>query len=163
MTKAELLIWLQVEHQKWQALLDQIGPTRMEEPGVNGDWSLKDMVAHLTGWNHRLVDRFEAAQRGEPEPAPAWSPELKSDDEVNAWMYESYHGRTLEQVLDETNQLFQRLVAVIEALPEPVRIEPENHMVWVGDKRFSASEFFDHYRDEHEADVRAWMARQEKP
>ncbi len=50
MKKSELLNWLQEEYQQWEALLDQIGPTRMDQPGVNGDWSMKDIVAHLTGW-----------------------------------------------------------------------------------------------------------------
>ena len=51
MNKSELLNWLQEEYQQWEALLDQIRPERMEQPGVNGDWSMKDIVAHLTGWN----------------------------------------------------------------------------------------------------------------
>jgi hypothetical protein len=70
MNKTELIGELQKGYQKWQALLDQIGPVRMDQPGVNGDWSMKDIVAHLTGWNHWLVARFQAAQRGEPESPP---------------------------------------------------------------------------------------------
>ena len=68
MKKSELLNWLQAEYRQWETFLDQIGPTRMDQPGVNGDWSMKDIVAHLTGWNRRLVDRLQAAQRREPEP-----------------------------------------------------------------------------------------------
>src|SRR6266498_2737739 len=40
-TKSELLKWLQEEYRQWEALLDQIGPARMDQPGVNGDWSMK--------------------------------------------------------------------------------------------------------------------------
>lgn len=50
MKKAELLHWLWEENQQWEAFLDQIGPTRMDQPGVTGHWSIKDIVAHLTGW-----------------------------------------------------------------------------------------------------------------
>ena len=49
MNKSELLNELQKEYGQWQALLDQIGPARMNQPGVTGDWSIKDIVAHLTG------------------------------------------------------------------------------------------------------------------
>jgi hypothetical protein len=35
-------------------------------------------------------------------------------------------------------------------------------LVWLGDERFHASQFFDHFRDEHEPDVRTWLARVEK-
>ena len=72
MTKAELLKWLQDEYRQWEALLDQIGPARMDQPGVNGHWSMKDIAAHLTGWQRRVVANLQAAQRGEPEPPPPW-------------------------------------------------------------------------------------------
>jgi hypothetical protein len=163
--KSELLSSLQDEYQKWEALLDQIGPTRMEQPGVNGDWSMKDMVAHLTGWNRWLVARLEAAQRSEPEPLPPWPAHLQTEDEINAWIYESYRRRSLRQVLDESRHVFQQLLADIEGLPDKVRIEyiePMYRLVWVGDERFEVSEFFDHFHDDHEPDVRAWLARQGK-
>ena len=65
MDKPDLRNWLQEEYGQWEALLDQIGPARMDQPGVNGDWSMKDIAAHLTGWNRWLVARFQAAQRNE--------------------------------------------------------------------------------------------------
>jgi hypothetical protein len=70
--KPELLHWLQEECRQWEALLEQIGPERMEQPGVNGQWSLKDLVAHLKGWQPRLIAHIQAAQRNEPEPPPPW-------------------------------------------------------------------------------------------
>ena len=165
MKKSELLNWLQEEYQQWEAFLDQIGPARMDQPGVNRDWSIKDIVAHLTGWNRRLVDRLLAAGRSEPEPLPHWPAHLQTEDEINAWIYESNHGRSVRAVLDESHQVFQQLLAVIEGLPDEVRIEriePAYHLVWVDDKRFLPGEFFDHFHDDHEPDIRAWFAREEK-
>ena len=162
MEKSELLNWLQEEYQQWEALLDQIGPTRMDQPGVNGDWSIKDLVAHLTGWQPRLIAGIQAAQHREPEPPPPWPAHLQTEDEVNAWIYESNRKRSVREVLDESHQMFQQLIAVIEGLPDDVRIEPEWRLVYLGDKRFPPGEFFAHFRDDHEPDVRAWLARVEK-
>lgn len=164
MKKPELLNWLQEEYRQWEAFLDQIGPGRMEQAGVAGDWSIKDIVAHLTGWNRRLVDRLQAAGRAEPEPPPLWPAHLETEDEINAWIHESNRGRSMGEVLDETREVLQQLLAVIESLPEDVRIEhiePKFHLVWVGDERFLAGEFFDHFHDDHEPDIRAWLARME--
>jgi hypothetical protein len=164
MKKSELLNWLQEEYEQWEAFLDQIGPARMDQPGVNGDWSMKDIVAHLTGWNRRLVDRLQAAQRGEPEPPPHWPAHLEVEDDINAWLYESNRGRSVRTVLDETHQVFQQLLAVIEGFPDDVRvehIEPEFYLLWVGDERFLTGEFFNHFHDDHEPDIRAWLAREE--
>ena len=165
MKKSELLNWLRDKYREWEILLDEIGPARMEQPGLNGDWSMKDMIAHLTGWNRWLVDRLQAAGRGEPEPPPHWPAHLQTDDEINAWIYESNRGRSLREVLDETHQSVQQLLAVIEGLPDDVRIqkiEPTFYLVWLGDQRFPAGEFFDHFHVDHEPDVRAWLARGEK-
>lgn len=54
MNKTELLSWLEEEYREREALLDQIGHARMEQPGVNGDRSMKDVIAHLTGWVTRV-------------------------------------------------------------------------------------------------------------
>jgi hypothetical protein len=40
MKKSELLKMLQEEYHQWEALLDQIGPARMDQPGVTGHWSI---------------------------------------------------------------------------------------------------------------------------
>lgn len=164
MKKPGLLIWLQKETQDWEAFLDQIDPARMEQPGVNGDWSMKDLVAHLTGWNRWLVDRLQAAGRGEPEPPPPWPAHLHTEDEINAWIYATSRNRSVHAVLDESHQVLQQLLAVIDGLPDDVRIEriePAYNLVWVNDKRFEAGEFFNHFHDDHEPDVRLWLARVE--
>jgi len=162
MNKSELLDWLQEEYQQWEAFLDQIGETRLDQGGVAGYWSIKDIVAHLTDWNRWLVARLQAAQRSEPEPPPLWPAHLQTDDEINAWIYESNHGRSVREVLEETHHVFQQLLAVIEGLPDDILIEPAYHILRLGDQRFSASEFFDHFHDDHEQEVRAWLARVEK-
>lgn len=169
MKKSELLNSLQEEYQQWGTFIDQVGPARMDQPGVNGDWSMKDIVVHLMGWNRWLVARLQAAQRGEPEPPSPWPAHLQTDDEINAWIYESNHGRSFREVLEETQQVHQQLMAVMEDLPEDTRIESVHRqgrdylIVWLDDKRFPVGEFFDHFHDDHEPDVRAWLARVENP
>ena len=168
MNKSELLNELQKEYQQWKALLDQIGPARMEQPGVISEWSMKDIIAHLAGWQPRVNAHIQAAQRGESEPPPPWPAHLQTDDEINAWIYESNRGRSVGEVLDQAHQVFQQLLAVVEGLPEDVRTEQVHqeariyHLVWLDGQRFQPGEFFDHFHDDHEPDIRAWLARVEK-
>jgi hypothetical protein len=100
-----------------------------------------------------------------PEPPPPWPAHLQTEDEINAWIYESNRRRSVREVLDVTHQVFRQLLAVIEDLPDDVhieRIEPAYYLVWVDEKRFPVGEFFDHFYEDHEPDVRAWLARIEK-
>ncbi len=162
MQKAELLDGLQEEYRQWEALLDQIGPARMDQPGVAGPWSIKDIVAHLTGWRRRTVARLQAAQRGEPEPLPPWPAHLQTDDEINAWIYESNRERSVREVLDDSHQVFQELVAAIAGLPDEVLTDPGRHLPWMDGASVSAAAFFGHFHEEHEPDMRAWLARHDR-
>jgi hypothetical protein len=162
MKKSELLNGLHEEYQKWKALLDQIGPARMDLPGVTGHWSIKDIVAHLTGWRRRTVARLQAAQRGEPEPPPPWPANLQTDDEINAWIYETNHERSVGDVLDESHQVFQQLVTAVEGLPDKVLTDVQHYLPWLEGNPFSAAGIFSHFHDEHEPDMRAWLARVEE-
>ena len=161
MNKSELLNGLQEEYQQWKALLDQIDPARMDQPGVTGHWSIKDIVAHLTGWRRRTVARLQAAQRREPEPPPPWPAHLQTDDEINAWIYETNHERPVREVLDESHQVFQRLLAAMEGLPDEVIMDPGRHLPWLEGHPLSAGQFFAHFHEEHEPDMRAWLAQME--
>ena len=83
MDKSELQNWLHKSYEEWEAFLDQVGTARMDEPGVAGHWSIKDIIVHLTGWDQYVVARLQAARRGEPEPPPPWPADLQNDDEQN--------------------------------------------------------------------------------
>ena len=54
MEKSEFLNGLQEEYHQWEALLSQFDPAYMDESGVTGHWSIKDIVAHLTGGVEQL-------------------------------------------------------------------------------------------------------------
>src|SRR6202521_5973988 len=102
LSKTQLLTELRTEQAAWEALLAEIGQAHMTQPEVAGGWSIKDIVAHLTGWSRRSGLRFQALLRHEPDFAPPWPPDLREDDEINAWMYEANRNRPLADVLSES-------------------------------------------------------------
>ena len=161
MNKTELLSGLQEEYQNWQALLREIGPARMDQPVVAGHWSLKDIVAHLTGWRRRTVARLQAVQRDQPEPPPPWPAHLQTDDEINNWIYQSRQDHSVSEVLDESHQVFQQLLAALEGIPEEV-LADVSRFPWLEGQPLTAATFFAHFHEEHEPDMRAWLARVEK-
>ncbi len=90
LSKTQLLTELRTEQAAWEALLDEIGEAHMTQPEVAGGWSIKDIVAHLTGWRRRTVNRFRAALDPSTDMIALWPAELHEDDEVdeiNAWIY----------------------------------------------------------------------------
>ena len=159
MRRAELLAQLNSEQDGFESLLGEIGEDRMEQPGVAGLWSIKDIVAHITAWRRRTVGRLEAAAKGEPEPTPPWPAELHEDDEINAWFHERDRNKSLREVLSESRDVFNRLSAAIEKLPEDALDDP-GRFPWMEGTPFTGAAFFSHFHDEHEADMRAWLSGQ---
>jgi len=168
MNKSELLNWLQEEHQQWDALLERIGPIHMDQVGVNGQWSFKDLITHLIPDGLRSIASLQALQRNEPEPPPPWPVHLQNDDEINAWIYQTNRERSVSQILDESHQMFQQLFTVVKELPDDVKIETVHqreriyYFLHLGNQRIQPGYFFDHFHDDHEQDVRIWLTRIEK-
>jgi hypothetical protein len=156
MSKTQLLSELQDEQAAWEAMLSAIDDAHMTEPGVAGEWSIKDIVVHLTGWRQRTVSRFQAAQQHQPEPAPPWPPHLRTDDEINAWMVASNRDRPLSAILQEDRAVFQQLVDTLSAFPEAELVDP-HRFEWLEGEPLSGAAFFAHFYEEHEPDIRAWL------
>ncbi len=155
-SKAQLLTDLHEEQANWEALLGDIGEEHMTQPGVAGEWSIKDIVAHLTGWRRRTVERFQAALRHKPSPPPPWPPHLQTDDEINAWIYAANRDRSLSDVLQESRTVFQQLVDTLSAFPEAELLDPKR-FAWLEGEQWNGAAFFAHFHEEHETDMRAWL------
>ncbi len=124
-----------------------------------GDWTFKDLTAHLAAWRDYRIPMVEAAGRGSPMPAPPWPADLAEDDydAINAWFQERDAGRTLDDVLDDYDSSFERLAVAVEALPESVAHDP-NGLPWLGGEAAIDADFTEHLHAEHVPAVRAWLA-----
>jgi hypothetical protein len=159
MRRPELLSELDTEQKAWEGLLAEIGEDRMDEPGVQGEWSIKDIVAHLTAWRRRTVGRVEAVVGGTPEPKPQWPADLQVDDDINAWFHARDRDKSVRTVLDESRRVFQQLTGAIEKLPEDALDDPAR-FPWMEGTPLTGATLFGHFHEEHEADMRAYLSRQ---
>lgn len=53
---------LEEVEEAWRELLealDQVPPDRMEEPGVVGTWSVKDLCGHISTWEEEVVENIQ--------------------------------------------------------------------------------------------------------
>lgn len=157
--KQEILDTLTSNWQEWENLLNQIGRERLTEPGVTGEWSVKDIAAHLAAWEERAALWTEGIRTNtKPPPAP-WSRGL-SEDEENASIYEMNRSRSLDDVLNGARTIRQRLMDGIRALSED---EVAVHKVeWLGDRTFAdalSGNSYEHYRD-HAALIETWLKKE---
>ncbi|PZR61676.1 MAG: hypothetical protein DLM71_08060 [Chloroflexi bacterium] len=156
--RARLMAHIRDGQQRWRRLVADVGDDRMEQPGPMGEWTFKDLAAHLTAWRRRTVLRLEAAGRGEPAPPNPWPAELgdEEDDPINAWMHEQSRDRPLPEVLAEADSVYDHFAAAVETLPPDAVTDP-NRFDWMEGVALADGDFTGHL-DEHEPDVRRWLA-----
>jgi hypothetical protein len=162
-TRREALIdEVRALRERWRRLVADVGPDRLEEPGAMGDWTFKDVAAHLTVWRRRTVNRLEAAARGEPEPANPWPANLRpaelgedEDDPTNAWIHDQTKDRPAAELLAEADAIYDDFIAAIRALPSKAVTDP-NRFPWLAGKALADGGFGSHL-DEHEPGIRGWL------
>lgn len=166
-TKANALNGIEQARQHWLSLVADVGDERMEQPGAMGEWTFKDLAAHLTAWRDWSIVRIEAGPGR--TPSPIWPRELTRPDPndpdetdwdpINEWFRERDKNRPVRDVLADAEMSFDRLRAAVEALPEEDVITP-GRFQWLGDYALADADFGGHLTDEHEPAVRAWLTTQ---
>ena len=162
-TRDEQIAAIRADQQFWRDLAAEVGPDRYAEPGPMGEWSFGDMAGHLLGWRNRTLARLEAFSGGEPDPPNPWPAELVEpvdDDLVNAWIHDHHADRSPAQLVGDYDASYDRLVAIIEAMPNEKLTDP-NAIPWV-EAALVDVDFTDHLHDEHVPSVRAWLAERER-
>ena len=162
LTKEDILNDLRSARAEWDALIAQLSEAHLAEAGMAGYWSAKDIIAHLTAVDQWNVNALRAHARG--EPPPALDEQLMELDERNRLHYERNRERPLQEILRESQHIFQQMLALIQAESEDYLTQPQMIAnlpgpVVVG--RSLKDACADHYRH-HMPDIRAWLENSAK-
>ena len=155
--KAELLGNMQAGYNTFEALLVGLNEIQMTTPGVNGVWSVKDNLAHLTAWHLRQLDLLQGVRQGkEPDIRLV---EDSSVDEINERFYQENKDRPLAEVLAAFRSSYQDVLADVQAMTDEELNKP---ISWLDDRPiwlWVAGNTYDHY-EEHGGFIRNWLASQ---
>ena len=152
-SKADLLRELAAARAAFDEALAAAGEARLTEAGAMGEWSAKDVVAHVTWAVRETVGMLEAqAAVG----SPLWR---KSQEERNQAVYRQNRERPLEHVLTESRNAHAALVEHIEEAAEHDLLQADWYAAlgegWTPARVIRANAT-DHYRH-HSEDLRRWL------
>jgi hypothetical protein len=150
--KAEILERVRATHREFEEALSGIAPERMTQPGVNGDWAVKDVLAHITWWEQHLLRRLHTGRDDlyTPDVDPR-----EATHEANAVIFAGSRERPLDDVLAEFDASYRELLAELESLPPEVAAQDEVYQAIGADT-------FGHY-PEHTEMLRAWLTTSPDP
>ena len=117
-SKAQIIKRLQIERQRLEQNLSSLSRDDMLQPGVVGESSVKDVLAHLADWEARMPVWIEAARSGHPVETPEPGLTWKQLDIVNRRIYEAHCDQSLEEVLEYFRATHKRFMDMVEAMPE---------------------------------------------
>lgn len=134
-------------HERLDALLAALSEEQMTRPGVTGDWSVKDHLAHLTWWGRRVI----TVLNGGADPLDVMPGGEKTEDEINANVYAANHDRSLADVRADFEATHRDMQRLIETISDETLAKREG---WISGNS-------DYHYNEHIAMFRAWLASQQ--
>ena len=115
MDKQQLLKRLE---KAWVAIRESyagLSESQMTEPGVTGNWSVKDILAHVTTWEEEALKYLPLIITGGKPPRYI---QYGGIDAFNAQMTEQKRGLALSDILKQLDETHRRLLDYIRKVPE---------------------------------------------
>jgi hypothetical protein len=137
----------------WGALVDSfagLSEPHLTKPGVVGDWSVKDILAHVTTWEEEALKYLPLIlQGGSP---PRYSTTYGGIDAFNAQMTERKRGLSLSEVRKQMDQTHRRLIDYVQSASEEQFVRETRF------RRRLRLDTYSHY-PEHTRMIREWRER----
>jgi hypothetical protein len=146
--KAELLVRAAREYKAFHEALHGLNEDHMAEIWL-GTWSIKEIVAHMSGWHREMTPALDRLARGE-RPVPSGV----SHDDVDAWNARfalAAKGREITDLLLELDRSHEDFMLAADRVPSE-RYEPGKTADRIVDGNSAH-----HYR-EHAEQIREWRA-----
>ncbi len=115
-SKTDLMAAIKQERGALEATLETLTPEQMVEPGVVGEWSAKDVLAHLVEWEQMVLGWYRAGLQGEIPELPAPGFKWNQTPQLNQRIYEKYCDRPLGEIMERFHASHQEILGVIQGL-----------------------------------------------
>ena len=153
MNKREFIDRVKSERSRWDELMARVPDDLMLKPGVEGDWSAKDILGHVMWYEREMIGMLKAhALVG----SDWWEMPL---EERNTAVHGEDSGMSLDEVRTEVAWVFPALVKQLELLPEEALNDAAHFEGMPAEWAPSdviGSNTFRHY-PEHTESIRQWL------
>ena len=161
MDKTELLEALEDERLEAVSLLDDLPDEVMLEPGVVGEWSIKDILAHLTAWEGQTVTLLFQARQGNRQPTTVHFGNEQVDTLNQRW-YEQSKDRPLDLIWNDFLGVRKQTIRRVSEMSDK-DLNDRNRFPWL--KGVALVDLIINDTIEHEAEhldaIREWLEQRD--
>lgn len=147
---AALVAELVAARDEFLAALDTVDPARLAQPGLVGEWSARELVAHLGYWSGHAVEVIHSAELGATESFDEGRPSV---DEINATVARVARDTDLPTVQARERASVEALVERLGTL-DPALLDlrlPDGATVEQGVREDGAEHYQEHANELREA------------
>ena len=158
MNKKELLAALADSHERVAEAIAGLNEEEMLTPGVVGEWSVKDLLAHLSRWEAEVVKLLWQARQG-LQPTTILNGPM-SFDEINARWNQEDKDRPLDRILEDFHGVREQTIRRVEPFNDEDLEDPQRYPWLKGRELWTwvAGDSFEHDL-EHLEQLNQWRER----
>jgi hypothetical protein len=117
-TTKTLLETIEFERNALESLLAELSPDRMTEPGMVGEWSVKDVLAHLLEWEQMVLCWHSAGLTGKVPITPSEEFNWAQLPQLNQQIFEKSQNRPLADIQKEFAASYKKTLKIIQGLSD---------------------------------------------
>ena len=161
-TKENLIEALENAHAAFLEALAGVSVDEMCQPKTIGDWSVKDIMAHLSLWESQTIQLLFQAKQG-AKPTTLHFKKFDETQQNDLW-YQQSKERSFDRVWEDFSNIRDQTIQRLESFSDKEISQP-GFFPWL--KNSSLGQLvFDYvveHEKEHEDNIRAWRNPPEQP
>ena len=160
-SKARVIERLHAERRRLEANLARLNREDIVRPDTMGEWSFKDVLAHLAHWEAFWPDWIAASRRGEEVETPAPGLTWKDLHIQNQRIYEEHCDQPLDDVLEYFRSTHTQFMALTESLTDEEVLTPGFYAFTGGGSLYDWLNAYAAHDLWGKKKIREWMRTQE--
>ncbi len=156
MNKSDLLASLETSRHNLLVAFDGLSDDDLTQPGANGDWSVKDVLAHIAAWEAELVTLLVREVKRGQKPKILGISDAKVEELNQQWYLEN-KDRLLERVLADFHGVRKQLIRQVSEWDANDLTDPTRYK-WRAGKSLAdyIADYANGHDQEHIEALQAW-------
>jgi len=157
-SKRELLDFVEDERRQLDAVLASLTEAELLTPGIEGNRNVKDLIAHMTDWEQRMVKWTNESLSGVVPQRPAPGMSWDDLDQLNEQIYLANKDKKPAEVLSASSNSYAQALELVRRLTEQDLFDGSRFAWRNGDPLWHmvAANTWWHYK-EHREQMEAWL------